>query len=181
MIFEPKVILLKNEEAAILRSPTPADAAQMLKHLKATAAETDFMLRYPEECTMTEDQEIGFLQGIQESPNQLMILCEINGQIVGNCYLSFQPFMKTRHRGYLAIGIVKAHWNKGIGTAMFRKLFDVATKCGITQLELDVIEGNDRAIALYEKMGFQVAGEKPNAIRLKDGTMLKEFFMVKEL
>lgn len=181
MILESKNILLKNGETAILRSPGPEDAAQMLENLKTTAAETDFMLRYPEECTMTTAQEVDFLQGIIASPNQLMILCEINGQIVGNCYLSFQPFIKTRHRGYVAMGIVKAHWNKGIGTAMFRELFDFASKCRITQLELDVIEGNDRAMALYEKMGFRIAAEKPDAIRLKDGTMLSEFFMIKKL
>ena len=181
MILESKKILLKNGETAILCSPGPEDAAQMLENLKTTAAETDFMLRYPEECTMTTAQEVDFLQGIIASPNQLMILCEINGQIVGNCYLSFQPFIKTRHRGYVAMGIVKAHWNNGIGTAMFRELFDFAAKCRITQLELDVIEGNDRAMALYEKMGFRIAAEKPDAIRLKDGTMLSEFFMIKKL
>jgi hypothetical protein len=33
----------------------------------------------------------------------------------------------------------------------------------------------------YEKMGFAEVGEMPNAICLKDGAALKEYFMVKEL
>lgn len=59
-------------------------------------------------------------------------------------------------------------------TAVFREQ-------GLTQLELEFIEGNERGRHLYEKMGFAVVAEKPNAIRLKDGTTLKEFFIIKEL
>ena len=181
MIFEPKQITLKNGEDALFRSPVAADAAQMLEYLKTTSAETDFVLRYPEECTMTQEQEVTFLQGIVDSPNTVMILCEIDGKIVGNCCLSFHSFLKTRHRAEIAIGIVRSHWNFGIGTAMFREMIDIAQKHGITQLELEVIEGNTRAISLYEKMGFRIVAERPDAIRLKDGTMLKEFIMVKRI
>ena len=51
----------------------------------------------------------------------------------------------------------------------------------ILQMELEFVEGNQRARALYEKMGFRIAGVKPDAIRLKDGTLLNEYFMVKKL
>lgn len=44
-----------------------------------------------------------------------------------------------------------------------------------------MFEGNGRARGLYEKMGFHVVGEKPNAVRRKDGTMLKEYSMIREL
>ena len=51
----------------------------------------------------------------------------------------------------------------------------------ILQLELDFVEGNTRARALYEKMGFRIVGIKPNAIRLKDGTLLNEYSMIREI
>ena len=51
----------------------------------------------------------------------------------------------------------------------------------LTQLELEFIEGNTRARALYEKMGFRITGVKPNAIRLKDGTLLNEYAMIREI
>ena len=35
---------------ALLRFPTEADAEAMLDYLRITAGETDFLLRYPEEC-----------------------------------------------------------------------------------------------------------------------------------
>ena len=48
-------------------------------------------------------------------------------------------------------------------------------------MELGLIEGNVRARHLYEKMGFRISGVHPNAIRLRDGTMLNEYMMVKTL
>ena len=51
----------------------------------------------------------------------------------------------------------------------------------IIQIELEFVEGNSRARALYEKMGFRITGVKPNAIRLKDGTLLNEYSMILEI
>ena len=48
-------------------------------------------------------------------------------------------------------------------------------------MELEFIEGNDRARHLYEKMGFRIAGVRPNAIRLKNGTLLNEYTMVRTM
>lgn len=43
------------------------------------------------------------------------------------------------------------------------------------------IEGNARARGLYEKKGFRITGVLEDAIRLKDGTLLNEYHMVKKL
>lgn len=43
------------------------------------------------------------------------------------------------------------------------------------------MEGNDRAIRLYEKFGFERFGVRPNAIHLKDGHPPAELLMVKTL
>ena len=88
---------------------------------------------------------------------------------------------QTRHRGQVAIALLKDYWGLGIGTAMFEEMIDKARQEKLEQLELEVIEGNQRAIELYHKMGFVCTGEKPNAIRLEDGSSLKELMMVKVL
>ena len=51
----------------------------------------------------------------------------------------------------------------------------------LMQLELEFVEGNERGYALYKKMGFEVIGVRPDAFRLKDGTLLKEYMMIKKL
>ena len=65
---------------------------------------------------------------------------------------------------------------------MFQELIRIAEENpNLIQIELDFVEGNSRARALYEKMGFKITGVKPNAIRLKDGTLLNEYSMIREI
>lgn len=181
MNYEKKEIQIKNGAMAILRSPTEEDAASILEYMRTTAGETPFLIRYPEECTLTLEQEQGYLRNILDSENNVMILCEVGDELAGNCQISRYTRLKTRHRASVAIALVKKYWNKGIGTAMFQEMIRIAKEQGIEQLELEVIEGNKRAMALYEKMGFRVVSEKPNGIKLKDGTLLSELLMVKDL
>ena len=181
MRFEKKCIQLKNGREAILRSPQPEDAVKMLDYLKTTSAETEFLIRYPEECTETVEQEAAFLQNTLDSDLNMMIVCEVDGKIAGNCAIMLHGRLKTKHRAGVAIALTREFWGLGIGSAMFEELIAAARDRGISQMELEVIEGNTRAMALYEKFGFRTVAERANAIRLKDGTMLKEFIMVKTL
>ena len=50
MKFETKTFILNDGREALLRIPNEADAEAMLDYLRITAGETDFLLRYPEEC-----------------------------------------------------------------------------------------------------------------------------------
>lgn len=112
----------------------------------------------------------------------MAIACYIDGEIVGNCEISFRSGIKTSHRAGVAIAILKDYWNLGIGSAMFEELIGAAEARAETEIvELEFLEGNDRARALYEKYGFMIVGERPNAFKLKDGRLLKEYFMQKEL
>ena len=181
MLYPAKTISLKNGKEAVFRGPCKEDAACLLEYLRKTAEETDFVLRYPEEVTITLEQEERFIQSINQSEGNVMILCEVDGRHAGNCTLQLHDKLKVRHRGDVAIALRKDFWGMGIGTAMFEELFRIAREHGIRQLELEVIEGNERGLALYRKMGFRVYGERPNAIRLKDGTLLSENLMVCEL
>lgn len=47
----------------------------------------------------------------------------------------------------------------------------------VRQVELEFIEGNSRAQALYEKVGFRVVGVHPDAFVLKDGAMKNAYLM----
>ena len=112
----------------------------------------------------------------------MAITCYIDGEIAGNCEINFRGGIKTAHRATVAIAILKEYWNFGIGSAMFAELISVAESKSETEIiELEFVEGNHRAIALYEKYGFRIVGERPNAFKLKDGRLLREYFMQREL
>jgi len=181
MKFQSKAIRLKDGTAALLRSPMPEDAQAMLSYLRKTSAETDFLLRYPEECTMTPDQEEAYLRNTLQNPDAVMILCEVEGKIAGNCSLSRHNWMKTRHRASIGIALIRDFWSLGIGSAMFAEIYDLAKAWGIEQLELEVFGDNCRAMALYKRQGFQIVAEHPNAIKRRDGTYISEYLMVKPL
>ncbi len=181
MLYRTKNIALRDGTNAVFRSPEAADAREMNEFLKKCFSETDYLIRYPEEWTQTEESEARFLEDVNASQHTLMIVCTIDGVIAGNCSLMFMQGRKREHRASIALGILKKYWGLGIGSAMISEMIRIAGERGILQLELDYIEGNERACGLYEKMGFVHVGEKPDAIRLKDGTMLKEYSMVRKL
>lgn len=183
MNYETKTIYLRNGQSALFRVPlvTDFEAAAMLDYLRTCAAETEFVIRYPEECTQTIMQEAAYLDSINRSENQLMIVCEIDGEIAGNCQIVFNNRIKTGHRAEVMIGILQKYWGLGIGTAMFEEMIRIAKQRQVRQIELEYIEGNERARRLYEKMGFMQYGERPDAICLKDGTMRKEILMMRNL
>lgn len=181
MQYKTREILLKDGKIAVFRSPAIEDAAEMAAYLKTTAEETDFLLRTPEECSTTIEQEEAFLESVINSDHSLMIACTVDGVIAGNCRLDFNNRRKTRHRASVGIGLLARFWNLGIGTAMFLEMKRIAREKGVEYLELEYIEGNDRARHLYEKMGFVQVGEKQDAIRLPDGRSLSEYSMMCKL
>ena len=181
MLFDTKTITLKDGRTAILRAPEVSDAAEMIDYLRDTAGETHFLIRTPEEVVFTMEEEAAIIGRITASPHDLMIVCEVNGVIAGNCQIARKTHIKSQHRATVAIALRQAYWGLGIGSRMFEEMIDIARGWGVMQLELEFIEGNTRGRALYEKYGFRIVGLRPNAIRLPDGTLLHEYIMVKEM
>ena len=183
MIFEAKQITLKDGSVAVLKTPCIEDAEKMLNYIKQSCGETDFLIRYPEDWEgITIESEKKWVKGLRESSTALAIACYVNGEIAGNCEINFNQTIKMSHRASVHVALVKKYWNLGIGTAMFTELMTAAeSRQGVKIVELEFLEGNDRAKALYEKFGFKIVGERPNAFKLKDGRLLKEYFMQKEL
>ena len=181
MEFEARRFTLKDGCEAVLRVPEPEDAEALVRYLSETAGETEYVLRYPEECPWTVEQERGLLERIKSDPNTLMLCCFVEGTLTGNCSLQFLPQLKCRHRASVAIALYREFWGLGIGTAMFTAMEEAARQRGIRQLELEFIDGNDRGRALYEKMGFVQFAEHPDAVRLKDGSFRKMVSMMKKL
>ena len=183
MIFENKQITLKDGRTAILKTPCIEDAEKMLNYIKKSCGETDFLTRYPEEWDgVTLESEEKWVKRCRDSQSLLAITCYIDGEIVGSCEINFRGGIKTSHRATVSIAILKEYWNLGIGSAMFAELISAAeARPNVEIVELEFVEGNDRARALYEKYGFQIVGERPNVFKLKDGRMLREYFMQKEI
>lgn len=182
MQYTAKTVMLKDGRTATFRAPDPVrDTRAMIDYLKVTAGETEFLSRTPAECDVTEEKEKAFLGNLLRAENAVMIVCEVDGVLAGNCEIVFETRAKKKHRATVMIAIRQKFWNLGIGTAMLCEMIDLARTHDTEQLELSVVEGNERAIALYRKMGFEPVGMMPDAFRLPSGVSAGEIFMRKVL
>lgn len=174
---------LKDGRKVVLRNPRNEDIPGLLDYLVRSAGESDFIMRYPEECAKyTPEGEAKWIEDNNSDENAAVLVCEVDGKIAGNCSVHRNPMMKVRHRAFIAIALLKEFWGCGIGTAMFREMEHIAGEWeGVTQLELEFVEGNARARSLYEKRGFRIVGVRPDAYRFKDGTLHNEYVMMKKL
>ena len=183
MLIEEVEFTLKDGRTALIRNPREEDIPGVLELLRKTAEETNFLTRYPEECeSFTEEGEKALFARMNSADNETMLVCLVEGKVAGDCQITWSKKIKTRHRASIGIGLCREYWNLGIGTRLFQEMIRIAEgNPNIRQIELEFIEGNSRARALYEKMGFRITGVRPNAIRLKDGTLLNEYTMIREI
>lgn len=157
---------LKSGEILNIREAVPEDAAGFLSYMIKIGAESDNLLFGEGDVDMTEAQEREFLQKQRDTPDSVMFLGELNGEIVCSAQVGRQGgSSRTTHRGGMAIAVLKDHWNKGVGTCMMQEIISFARSLGIEQLELEVKSDNENAIALYRKTGFRKTGEIPRYFR----------------
>ncbi len=182
MEYSSREITLENGRHAVIRSAIPEDAEMLLRYLKATASETPFLLRYPDEICMTVEEERAFIQHMIESTRDLMLIAEIDGEHAGNAsFSSCGSMQRTRHRCNVAIALYRKYWGIGLGRAMLKTLTEAAKENGFEQAELQVCTGNTRAIALYQELGFTICGTLPHSMKYRDGSYADEYTMVKSL
>ena len=155
-------VTLKDGRACILRNGTASDGQALLDVFNLTHEQTDFLLTYPEEHRYTAQQEADFLHEKTDSADEIELLAELDGEVVGcagiNCVGRKE---KIRHRAEFGISVDKAYWGLGIGRALTEACIECAKKAGYIQLELEVVAENRSAIGLYESAGFVEYGRNP--------------------
>ena len=125
-----------------------------------------------------EKKHISFLEGppienlrkfIQKNidQNSVQFVVLIDNQVVGWCDIIRSDRTIFQHAGTLGLGIIKEFRGKGIGNALIQAALDKAKNIGLTRIDLTVRSGNEHALRIYKKFGFQVEGVKKNAVRLE--------------
>ena len=165
-----------------LRNAEEADAAALMDYLRITTAETPYLIREPEEVTITLEQEINFIKSKRDAERELLLIAVIDGKHIGNCSLmSIEPYKRYGHRCGVAIALYQEYCGCGIGKVMMQTVLDVAKSIGYEQAELEVISDNQKAIALYRNLGFEKYGTFPNNMKYSDGTYVNADWMMKKL
>ena len=95
MIIKDIEYKLKDGRNALIRSSKDEDIQGLLDYLYISAGETDFLMRYPEECSKyTPEGEKALFDSINESDNEVMLICLVEGKVAGNCQISWSNGLK---------------------------------------------------------------------------------------
>ena len=93
MLFEEKSMKDKLGRTIVFRNARPEDAEDLIQYLKITSAETPYLVREPEEITITKTKEEQFIRDKIDADRELMLIALIDGKHIGNCSLmSIAPY-----------------------------------------------------------------------------------------
>lgn len=99
-------------------------------------------------------------QRMAEPPEGLHhLVALVDGKLVGQLGLHVFPGPRRRHAATLGMAVHDGWHGKGIGTALMNAALDLADNwLQLKRLELTVFIDNEAAIALYQRMGFEIEG-----------------------
>lgn len=167
--------LLKNGKELTIRAPKVEEAEDFLNYLNHCGKETDFLGFGKEGINQTLEGEIKYFQSFTEK--NFMLIAVVDDKIVGSCSLSTnEGRIRLKHIGVLGITILKDYWGLGIGKYIMKAAIEKGKDGGLTRIELTTRVDNDRAISLYEKLGFKIEGQLKNAIYI-DGNYFDNYIM----
>ena len=161
---------LNNGRLVVLRNGERKDGEAVLDNFIATHAESDYLLTYPEECSFTVEMESNYLEKKKNDEREVEILATLDDKVVGTAGIdSFGRGIKVAHRCTFGVSILKEYWGMGIGRKLTMAAIEAAKSAGYTQIELDVVKENERAINLYKTLGFVEYGENERGFKNKEG------------
>lgn len=161
-----------------IRHVREEDAAALLELQLALDRETSFMLLEPAERFTDEDGVGEQIQATLARPNQTVLVAQVGERLVGFLAIMGGMYQRNRHNAHLVMGVLQEVGGRGLGGALLAEGIRWAEGAGICRLELTVMAHNERAVRLYERMGFVREGVRRQAL-LVDGAWVDEHFMAR--
>lgn len=145
-----------------------------MEHVPGFNAALDYVAREGKYLSMNEgpplESTAAFVRNIIAG-GQVQLMVVSGGAVVGWCdILPLGTRPSISHIGVLGMGLLPAFRGRGIGRALLTTALEKARAQGILRVELSVLEGNDAAMALYRKCGFETEGFSKKAQRDSDGS-----------
>ena len=160
----------KDNRKFTIREPVVENAEEIINYSKILFASTDQVLTTLEEYTITVESEKQWIEKINGDPNSLILIAEMNKNIIGLLFFISNSKKKISHTGEFGVNVHPKYQGKGIGFALLENLLKWARQNEqIEKLFLQVFASNERAIKLYEKIGFIEEGRFIKAVKQSDG------------
>lgn len=161
-----KTVRLTGGVELLVRNAVASDARALRDIMQRTHAETDYLLSYPDEQSVDEEQEARSLAETERSHNEVELVAVVDGKIVGSAGVTaVGSRRKVAHRARFGISVLQEYWGMGIGRVLMEASIDCARRAGYSELELEVVADNQRAVSLYRRAGFEEYGRNPRGYR----------------
>ena len=103
-----KTVVLKGGVELLVRNAVASDARALRETMQRTHAQTDYLLSYPDEQSVDDEQEARSLEETKRSCNEVELVAIIDGRIVGSAGVSaVHSRRKVSHRARFGISILK--------------------------------------------------------------------------
>lgn len=110
-----------------------------------------------------------FAKAILHRKRMHTLLALDENEPAGYITIVFGKFRKVGETAYIVVGVRASHQGQGIGTVLLTEAEKFARSRKMHRMELEVFEGNDTAVRLYEKLGYQVEGRRREAVKTPEG------------
>ncbi|NKE07251.1 GNAT family N-acetyltransferase [Mesobacillus selenatarsenatis] len=153
----------------IIRSAVERDAESLSKLRLQIDGETENLDREPGEAFIDPQGFQALIKADSESDRNLFLVAETDGRLIGFSRCAGTELKRFRHKVEFGVGVLKEFWGYGVGKNLLQESISWADENGIKKITLNVMESNENAKKLYEKLGFEVEGLLKDDKLLSDG------------
>jgi L-amino acid N-acyltransferase YncA len=116
------------------------------------------------------------------SPGHTVFVAENKGAVVGTYYLRANNRGGGEHVANCGYIVAQDAFGRGLARAMCAHSFDEARACGFTAMQFNfVISSNERAVRLWQDLGFGIVGQLPSAFRHPRLGFVDAYVMIRSL
>ncbi|MEK7434909.1 MAG: GNAT family N-acetyltransferase [Cyanobacteriota bacterium] len=176
MKFDSNYFMLSSGENIFIREAIEDDAEFLIHNTKSYIKDSNTIVLENFDPSIEEEKK--WINSFVNSFNNLLLVAEFDGKIIGNIEVKIPNLSKTKHTGVIGMGILKEWRNKGVGSFLLKNLIDWSKKSSeIEILWLQVFATNSSGISLYKKMGFNEDGRQHNFIKLNENEYTDNIIM----
>lgn len=171
---------IKGGKNILIREAKVSDSKSFILCVKSYL-KNNFIPFTPEEYNLSIAEHQSWISKFLNAKNDLLLVAEYDGQIIGNIDLSTHNRSMLKHTGYVGMGIHENWQNKGIGTLLVDKLIKWSdNNSEIEILWLQVFGNNEGGIKLYKKNGFQEEGRQVDFMKTPNGEYVDNVIMTRK-
>ncbi|MBI3955913.1 GNAT family N-acetyltransferase, partial [Candidatus Gottesmanbacteria bacterium] len=162
-----KTFTSKKGNKVVIRYPKWEDLDDLHGFINILSKEDTFIMFSGEEISREEETKwLGETLTKMETGEKVHLIATVNGSFAGNCEIRRHKRRET-HVGTIGISVALKFRNEGVGSELLKALIEEGKRLGVKLLILHCFENNDRALHLYEKLGFVRAGLIPGVYLYK--------------